>query len=450
MPVPYVGAYPSDPRDLVDVQYITDQIAALNLSEPTVQSLIGSGLAAFANKSYVDAQDALNATKAYVDTGDATKLHVSQIGANNGIVGLNANGVIDLSRLNLSANQRWPSPFNSPSSYFSSATAFTTEGTLYTASVADPGYIYKLLIFGVIDAKTSVDGEWPVLYVRVGATNGPIVAYGLGNAEHYSYSSLLSWTTAGTYSVVAQSTLMDVAVCGAGGGGSSASGSTFFGSITPQIGARGAPGSWNAATITPTLGQTLTITVGAGGPGGPSVAFGTETPGTAGGASSISGAGITTLTAAGGARGNGFATGSQPPNALGPGNEIFDGITYPGGAGGVWRSGPPGGALVSDGSGTAPGGAGTGGGGNNNGTQYWAYGGGNGGDGGVFLAQRTPPGSGDPDNAAQVTVMPLALDAQSALTGAQTLYIRMLRSGSTATVTANAFKPTLWICPIPA
>ena len=71
--------------------------------------------------------------------------------------------------------------------YLSDDTATGTEVLLYPAvTVVDPGFTYKLLVTGLVDANTSVDGEFPVIRVRQGSTTGPVVASGAGLAQTYT------------------------------------------------------------------------------------------------------------------------------------------------------------------------------------------------------------------------------------------------------------------------
>jgi hypothetical protein len=184
----YVGAAQAATADLVTKGYVSSLTAGA-MSQASVDSLINSGLSGRITKSYVDTQDALNATSAFIDAGDAAKLHLSQIGVNNGIAGLDKAGRVEVSRVPVASTQRWPAPFISPASYNgSSVSATTTETQIFTVSVADPGSAYKLLVTGLVDASVATDGQYPIVNVRQGSTTGPIVASGRGLAETYTGS----------------------------------------------------------------------------------------------------------------------------------------------------------------------------------------------------------------------------------------------------------------------
>lgn len=177
------GKTPTDDQDVSRKDYLAGLLSQ-NISQSTIDTLIADGLAPYADKTYVDTRDALNATQAYVDAGDATRLHLSERNANSGIAGLDATGKADLARLNVASTQRWPKPFYSPSSYnATTVTATDTETAVYPVPIADPGFTYKLLISGAVDTSTSVDGSNPLIKVRVGSTTGAVVASGVGSTE---------------------------------------------------------------------------------------------------------------------------------------------------------------------------------------------------------------------------------------------------------------------------
>lgn len=179
----YVGAGPVADADIANDAYVLSLLAQ-NLAQPAVDALIVAGLASYATKTYVDAQDALNATKAYIDAADATRLHLSAIGTHGGPVGLDENGWIDPAVISIPSTQRWPGPGASPGSY-NTEVSVTTDTTIYTEVVTDPGYPYNLLVFGSVDVSTFADGVTPLITVRAGTDTGPLVGTGYGAPESY-------------------------------------------------------------------------------------------------------------------------------------------------------------------------------------------------------------------------------------------------------------------------
>jgi len=405
--LPYVGATPASPTDLVTKSYVGG-LSAGNMTQTAVDSQLTSGFSPYPLKSYVDGRDALNATPAFVDAGDATRLHLSQIGANNGIAGLLSSGKVEVARVPVASTQRWPSPFISPSAYHSSTITATglAETQLFPVTVAYPGYTYKLLVTGVLDGQTGTDGQYPIVRVRQGSTTGTIVAVGNGIGETFVVGgNLTSYSTNGsyTYTVPTGYTNLDIICLGAGGGGSS-----FWG----QGGNAGsfASSSLVYGTTLPLTTTTLAVTVGKGGKDGS----------TAGTASKVTGTGITTVTGAGGA-GNGQTTNKGQA----AGSLVLDGQTYQGG-----------GQSLANGPGLAPGGGGGGGAASDQ----------PGADGEVwFFAYSSSTGA----SSGPIRIIPTGYDQQTALTGSTTLYAMLSSSGS-GSVSVSTLRPGLMVVPIPA
>ena len=410
----YVGPPPSAATDLVDVGYINSQIAATNVQQSAIDQTIANGLAPYCNKSYVDQQNLLNATKAYVDAGDATRLHVSQLGADNGIAPLDAYGRVDKSRVPLGSTQRWPAPYYSPASYPTGViTLGSSETSLYTYTQPDPGFVYKLMVMGLMEGRTVTDGTPVQGIIRLGSATGTMIATGYSTSESYPGAVLYTFATPGPFSfpIPSFAASFDFVLVGAGGGGESGS---VFGP-----GGGGAAGSITVGSVVmgsttlPSGITTINGVVGAGGAGDPGTNNETN-PGVAGTATTLSYY-QTTLTA------NPGAGGSELYGAVGtpPATETYNGYTYTitgygaGGAGGT--------GFTST---AEPGVAG---------------------EGGIVWILVHPLG-GDA-NYGGIRIIPLALSAQPQLTGPQTLYARAAGPASSL-ITPNY--PGLTVVPIPA
>jgi len=409
--LPYAGPTPTQSQDLVNNAYLQSLLAE-NLPQDQVDTLITAGFAAYATRSYVDTQDALNATRGFIDAGDSTRLHLSQVGTASGPVALNASGKIGVANLaNIASTQRWPAPFFSPVSYNQAtvSNATSTETTIYSATVADPGFAYKLAVIGTVDVTTTIDGEYPVVRVRIGSTTGAIVAGGYGSSEHYVFSSSGVYLTPGAFSYSITTSPFDVVILGAGAGGQAG------GELTN--GESGNAGHWAGITLTvggnlPAGTTTINGTVGAAGAGGSTEGA----AGAAGGNTTLTPDVWAGLTATGGSGHGGAQT---------PGNFTFNSKTY------------------------NPGTAGQGGGGGGWGLfgLFWGRGG-PGQPGGAWFSNTVP--TGDPNNHSTATILPVAYAAQSVLTGATTLVVTLVRSGTTSTAAASTLEPALHIVPIPA
>ena len=138
----------------------------MNISQDRVDELIAEGLSLFATKEYVDLQDAQNATAAYIDQQDALRLGLNHVNVDNGVPGLDSSGRVDKSRVNIPSTQEYPMAWWSPSAYNAGTVNATSESTVYTMTVTDPGFPYRLVVSGTVDVTTNTNGEYPIVRVR--------------------------------------------------------------------------------------------------------------------------------------------------------------------------------------------------------------------------------------------------------------------------------------------
>jgi len=402
------------------------------MPQSDIDALIAQDFAPYVDLSYVNSQATLNATKAYVDGtgganpngGDAGRLKLSQINHNNGIAGLGTRSpLVDRSRLGLGSTQRFPSPYYSPSAYNSLAvTAGLTEETVYSWTVADPGYTFKLWVGGILDCSTNRDGYYPICLVRLGSMSGPVIALGYGCSEYYAGATVAAYGAAGpfAYTIPSWSDVIDVLVLGGGGGGASGAGNPLL------WGNGGANSLWATATFTrgsaalPTSVTQITGWIGSGGLRGAAAVF--SNPGAPGTPTAVYVYG-TTIQSNGGAGGSGIEGNQSGGN---PGAATLNGIGYQNYGFGCGGAGGNGGAFIS-----------------NVGTS---------GAGGLAFVTAHPEGSDWVEG--PLTIMPGSLSDQGPLTGPQDLYVNLLRvvGDNTATgwVTASTFEPSLYAMPIPA
>ena len=422
--LPYRGAAQAAAEDITHRAYILGLLAA-NISQAEVDALIAAGFAPYVTKAYVDTQDGLNATKAFIDAGDATRLKLAQKEVNNGIAALGPSGRVAVSHVNLASTQRFPKPFISPTAYQAAPVSATgTEVLLYPpVTVADPGFPYKLLVTGLVDATTSIDGEFPIIRVRQGSATGQLVATGAGCAQTYTGGVLTEFTTVGGQPLYGAALgghpgrrLPGWGWCGMWGyfGGRYRRGQGCGGHGHPRPRHRHPGGHqrphrdgrrrrygggdwcsrWGRGARRPRRARAGPVSVGAGG--------------VHGGSGSGLGGGPGTITF----NGHNYVGGAEAGVAV-PGNP-------PGGGGGRRRAGFP---FISPG---GPGGAGAEG-------AAWIL---------AYPSPNVPYGP--------VPIMPSAHNAQAPITGATTLHVMLARSGAAATVTASTLRPKLWIVPIPA
>lgn len=167
--------------DLGYRSYIEGKKAA-DLTTDQIDALINTGLSGYADKTYVDTQDALLATKAYIDAKDNLRLKLANVGLANGIAGLDSVGRIPPQFINAPLTQRYVRGPWSPDSYLASSVDLTTETTLFVCNITDPGYPYRLMVFGGVDLRSNVEGEYGIINIRAGTPTGEIIATGLGSS----------------------------------------------------------------------------------------------------------------------------------------------------------------------------------------------------------------------------------------------------------------------------
>lgn len=427
----YVGPTAANNSDLVNNGYVANLLTSA-LTQTAVNLQITTQLATFgyAPLSYIQAAAALNATQSYIQGQAALYAPLNQVGVNNGLAPLASSGRIPGANLTLPSTQRFPQPFYSPTSYYSSnQTSLATTTQLFTMSIADPMFNgvanspYKLMVQGVLDGQISTDGQYPIVKVFQGSPTGQLVALGAGLGEYYIPGVVTIYSNPGAaiYTIPSFAASVDVVTLGAGGG---AQASVFF------SGTGGSAGAFAEHTYAKSTGwpsPTMNINVGAGGIGGSS---GGAQP-TAGGVSTVSGVGFTTVTGTGGAaQGNTFSN-----FGAAAGNVSYNGQLY---QGGVQQS-------TLGGTGNAPGGGGA------SGANGGVNAGGAGANGAVWVfAYPAPNVPGGPIN-----VIPAPMNAQTAITGATTLYVMLTSSAllgalSGTTATATTLFPLLQAVPIPA
>lgn len=184
----YIGAGVVENLDVSIRSYVVSKMAN-NLSSGQIDDTLNGIFAPYAAKSYVDSRDALNATQAYIQQQDNLRLKLAQKDSPNGIAALDANGKVNQQRINLPITQKYPRAFWSPDAYHASPVLLSTstETAVYTCNITDPGYDYKVVVFGRLDGLSAVDGMYPIVSVRVGGVSGNVIAQGRGISDSYNY-----------------------------------------------------------------------------------------------------------------------------------------------------------------------------------------------------------------------------------------------------------------------
>ena len=445
VPLWYVGSSPADSTDIVYKKYLT-ALASLSLTEAQVTAKINERFSVipFALNTYVSTAVEVLGTQSFVDAGNGNGTTTGKVRSftpaevisgvrPNGPVALNSSGRIPKNRISVPSAQRWPQAFWSSS--HTVANEVSSETTVFTVPVNTASTSYKVLVTGTLNAKITVDGQHPLVQVRVGSATGPVVASGYGVAESYPGGVATQISSPGSYSYLIPSWSNKIDVIALGGGGGGVNGGFLFN------GGGGGAGQWRHVTLLrgtgagllPLTTTTLSGVVGAGASNANFNAFGAS--GSPGGSTTCSGTGMTTLSAPGGVTGEnqgstmrGDSPGNYPPTGK------LNGWVYQGGgtAGSNTSTNP---AVV----GQFPGGGGQGGGG-------LGVAGAAGASGAIIFYAYT----NDDVNYGQAGIIPKPLAAQSILTSPTTLYVTVSRSGTTGTVTTSTLNPQISVMVVPA
>lgn len=162
-----------------------------NLSQSAVNTAITTRLAQYATKTYVDNQDARLADSAFIDAGDATRLEKKNLDKPGFPLLLDTNGKIPPSRVKITSLQKYPKSAFATSG---GGNATSSEAALMYLSVEDPGFPYKLLVTGTVSGAVGVDtGARPVVTVFRG--DNVAIAQGFGISESYQTPAVGSATS---------------------------------------------------------------------------------------------------------------------------------------------------------------------------------------------------------------------------------------------------------------
>ena len=163
-----------------------ESLLAGNLTLAQVESLINTRLSDYANKTYVDVKDGTLADSAFIDAADALRLDKSKLNLAGYPFKLNSEGKVPADKVKVVSVQKYPKLAASSSG---GGGTTTSEIALLNFSVDDPGYPYKLFVTGTVSGSVASDnGSRPQVFVSRG--DGTVVARGYGVAESYQAPAL--------------------------------------------------------------------------------------------------------------------------------------------------------------------------------------------------------------------------------------------------------------------
>lgn len=170
----YVGKPIGTSNSTLAYKGYLDQEKAKALTQAQVDSRITELLSGYATRLEVDTGDAGAATLEYVDQQDALRVPLSWKGVANGVATLTS-GKVTTNQVNVVGTQRLIKKMWSPSSYGSQQTV-NSEVTLYSVTIADPGYKYRVQAYAWANTLGSA-----IIRVRLGTTSGTVISQGYGN-----------------------------------------------------------------------------------------------------------------------------------------------------------------------------------------------------------------------------------------------------------------------------
>jgi hypothetical protein len=188
-PISADGGNPKQSLDVVDQDYVNSLLAA-NMSQGNVTTRIAADLSAYATQSFANTAMTSLVTPAQVQAADANYAATTAIGQPLGPMALSALGQISPSLINAASTQQWPTPLYSPAAYQSVPVVTDTPLLLFSQAQSYPGYPYVLECTGIMDAQVPLTDSptcLPQVLIRQGSTTGPIIAFGYGVGESYSW-----------------------------------------------------------------------------------------------------------------------------------------------------------------------------------------------------------------------------------------------------------------------
>ena len=168
------------------LKYVNDKKATA-LTQAQVDDRINTLLTGYATKAQVDAGDAGAATVSYVDQQDLLRVPKSWVNLANGGPATLTGGKVTTSQYSVSSPQQYVKKMYSPTSYGSQRTV-TSEVSLYTVSIADPGWPYWVQAWGWSNVTTNTNGTGVYIRARVGSASGTIISQGYARQSNAKWS----------------------------------------------------------------------------------------------------------------------------------------------------------------------------------------------------------------------------------------------------------------------
>lgn len=145
-----------------------------------------------ATTMYVNARDNLYADLPYAQAGDAARVQIANKDAASGVLALGPTGRASPARFTEGTTQSYPQSFWTPTTYNNTVTGIVSDTELYPITVSDPGYPYKVLVYGTVECRcdpvgvVATPGQYVTVMVRQGdPVTGAVVGMGQGGTDAY-------------------------------------------------------------------------------------------------------------------------------------------------------------------------------------------------------------------------------------------------------------------------
>lgn len=190
-----VGAYPNTEDALGRTDHMNDLFTQRAVVPAQVTAAMDTAKSPLAQKTYIDAQDALYTTKTYVDQQDALLINANTLGASGGVAKLDASSKINVGDLSRTAGCRVYHFTYTPQPSGASSTAKATF------SIPAQGFTWWPMWFGwTMGMRTSTTYCYPGVSIRDGTI---WIARGWGSArnvnEWYPITLVPSYVTASSF-----------------------------------------------------------------------------------------------------------------------------------------------------------------------------------------------------------------------------------------------------------
>ena len=200
----YVGKPADNDLGLMTHGDVNQRFATQYVSQADVDAVVNPQLPPLVSLSYVQQQDALIARTTYVDQQDALYELRSDRGVANGIAYLGADGKLPAEQMpTLVGNKTRIYRTTTPSNTTWTSISTSTERTIDSMSIDDPGYPYTIIATATLACRSEGDFSHAAAEIRIGSTSGTAISHGYGTEQQsWHWIKVLPQAVSGNAGVV--------------------------------------------------------------------------------------------------------------------------------------------------------------------------------------------------------------------------------------------------------